>query len=136
MIKILVIDDDATIRGIVRTALERHGCVVAEAKDGRDGIKQIKAEPPALALIDLIMPEQEGMETIQKLRRDFPAIKIIAISGGGQMGKDDLLYVAKKLGADGCLAKPFTTDALWSEVQKALAGKQGQKAAPDSHTHH
>ena len=124
MTKILVIDDDATIRGIVRTALERQGCVVAEAKNGREAIKQIEAEAPDLALIDLIMPEQEGLETIQQLRRDFPAIRIIAISGGGQMGKDDLLYVAIKLGAHGCLAKPFTTDALWLEVQKVLVGKQ------------
>ncbi len=121
--KVLVIDDNEEIRKIVRAGLERHGCTVTEAENGRDGFKQLSSALPDLLITDLVMPEQEGLETIQKVRKTFPNLKIIAMSGGGPMDTDDLLHVANKLGANATLAKPFSLDTLWNEVQNVLKNR-------------
>lgn len=120
MAKILVIDDEAGFRGTLRIVLTRSGFTVAEAENGREGLKAIEAESPDLVLIDVVMPEQDGFETIPMLRDRYPALKIIAITGGGPMEVEDLLHVAKKLGATECLAKPFESETLLSVIQRVL----------------
>ena len=75
-----------------------------------------------LVITDLIMPEKEGIETINELRLDFPDIKIIAISGGGNIGADNYLSLAKNLGADMTLSKPFTRDDLTKAVNNLFQG--------------
>lgn len=121
---ILVIDDDAPIREMLKKTLAREGHTVAEAENGREAIKAIENATPGLVLTDIVMPEQDGIETIPLLRRRFPGIKIIAMSGGGPMRAEELLYISKKLGADGCLAKPFSNDVLLAEIQRVLSGKE------------
>jgi CheY-like chemotaxis protein len=69
------------------------------------------------------MPDQDGLETIGMLRNQFPEVRIIAMSGGGPMELNDLLKVAKKLGAAGCLAKPFSREVLLAEVERVLAAR-------------
>jgi CheY-like chemotaxis protein len=120
MARILVIDDNAPTRDILRQALERAGHEVVEASDGRVGIECQRIMPAEVIITDILMPEQEGFETIRELRRDFPATSIIAMSGGGQMGCDTLLAIAERLGAQRVLQKPFGLRDLLDAVQQLL----------------
>ena len=95
MADILVIDDDDDLRDTLRAILERAGYTVHEARNGREGCAYCQAQPVALVITDLLMPEQEGMETIQQLRAMDPPPKIIAISGGGQTLRMDFLQLAQ-----------------------------------------
>lgn len=119
--KILIVDDDLALRRTLRGVLEKNGFTVTEAANGKEAIKQVEAVGPDIVLTDIIMPEQDGMEIIPTLRKTFPGTKIIAMSGGGSLGMNDLLHIAEKLGADACIEKPFTNDTLLSEIQKVLA---------------
>ena len=78
-----------------------------EASDGRVGIEHQRTIPAEVIITDILMPEQEGFETIRELRRDFPTTGIIAMSGGGQIGCDTLLAIAERLGAQRVLQKSF-----------------------------
>jgi DNA-binding response OmpR family regulator len=71
-------------------------------------------------ITDILMPEQEGFETIRELRRDFPTTGIIAMSGGGQIGSDNLLVIAERLGAQRALQKPFGLQELLDAVHELL----------------
>jgi CheY-like chemotaxis protein len=82
MARILVIDDERIIRTIVKHALEEDGHEVIEAGDGEEGIQLYRKNPTDLVVTDIIMPRKEGIETIKELRRNYPDIKIIAMSGG------------------------------------------------------
>ena len=120
MARILVIDDDSAIRSVVRRGLERAGHEVTEAPDGDAGLKSFRTRNTDLVITDIIMPEREGVETIMALRKEFPALKIIAMSGGGG-GSADFLSIAKKLGARRTLAKPFGHRELLDAVEEVLA---------------
>lgn len=106
---------------MVREVLNRAGYKTDEAANGRFGIKRQKEAPADLIITDLIMPEQEGLETIMEIRRLFPQTKIMAMSGGGHDGVMDFLPMARKLGATRTLNKPFTTTQLLSAVKEVLA---------------
>ncbi len=84
--KILIIDDDYRIRSLFRMWLEREGLDVFEAENGLEGVAIQRTNPMDLIICDLIMPVQEGIETITQLKNEFPDIGIIAISGGGKIG--------------------------------------------------
>ena len=115
--RILVVDDDAAIRRYVHGVLETAGYAVSEAADGRDGLAKVRADRPELVIIDLVMPDQEGLETIQRIRSEFPDIRIIAMSGaaGGRY-----LAMAGPLGACLALQKPISSAALLQNVSRAL----------------
>lgn len=115
---ILVIDDEADIRGLLRLALEEAGYIVRESCEGEQGLAMAKQEPCALALVDLFMPGKEGLETILALRREVPAIKLIAMSGGS--GHTDMLPVASSFGADRTIQKPFDLDTLLASIAALL----------------
>ena len=115
--RVLVADDDADMRGWIREALESIGHNVLEAADGKSAIDFLKRETLDLVLIDLAMPEQDGIETIRLLRRQHPALKIIAISGA--FG-ESFLRIAKILGAAAALQKPIQLDKLLQTVQQLL----------------
>jgi CheY-like chemotaxis protein len=122
MARILVIDDDASVRMVVREMLNRAGHKVAEAADGQLGVARYHMLRPDLVLTDIIMPNQEGIETIMQLRRLDPPARIIAMSGGGRTGNTDFLAMAKKLGAAGTIAKPFRAKELTDIVASVLEG--------------
>lgn len=107
MSRILIIDDDDLIRQMLRAVLEREGYDVLDASDGREGLRVFMKNPVDLVVTDLVMPEKEGLEIIIELRRNFPDLKIIAISGGGTVGGSQYLDVAGKLGADKIMGKPL-----------------------------
>ena len=120
MARVLLIDDEEQVRKLIREVLEEAGHEVAEARNGREGTKLYEANPADLVITDLVMPEQEGLETITGLRRRFPAVKIIAISGAQQKLGLDLLYVAEKLGAIRTMEKPFDVRKLLALVEELL----------------
>lgn len=99
--------------------LERAGYEVVEAGDGNEGIILYKSDPTDLVITDIIMPEKEGIETIIELKQDFPALKIIAISGGSRrLGAGNCLSYAAKLGVSRVLPKPFERATLLEAVRE------------------
>jgi DNA-binding response OmpR family regulator len=129
MALILVIDDDQPLRALVREVLERMGHAVEEAEHGEIGIRLFRANPADLVITDLIMPEKEGIETIQQLREEFPEVRILAISGGSkQMAAAGPLEDARMLGADDTLEKPFGIQDLRATVSRIL-GDAGESTS-------
>lgn len=116
MARILVIDDDSQVRMAIKAVLERAGHETILASDGRVGMREYETRAFDLVITDILMPEQEGIETILALRKTSPAVKILAISGGGRVGNQDFLLLAEKLGASGVLKKPFGPDELVAQV--------------------
>ena len=120
MPNILIIDDDNQFRTMLRKMVERNGYEVIEASDGKEGIELYRKNHTDLIITDLIMPEKDGIETIQELKKDFPDIKIIAISGGGRLGPQDYLHLAKMLGAQRTLTKPIELTELLKTIEELL----------------
>ncbi|HTV90484.1 MAG TPA: response regulator [Stellaceae bacterium] len=121
MTKILVIDDDALVRGSVARMLRRWGYDVAVAEDGRRGLALFHDIEPRLVITDIIMPDQDGIETIREIRRVRPDAQIIAMSGCGRLGNLDFLNIAAKLGAGEVISKPFEPATLRDCVTRCLA---------------
>jgi len=120
MALILIIDDDDQIRRVLRKTLERDGYKVADAPNGKEGIRLYRENPADLVITDIIMPEKEGIETIIELKRDFPEVKIIAMSGGGHIGPEGYLQDAKMLGAQRTLTKPIERNELLKTVMELV----------------
>jgi len=118
--RILVIDDDEQMRTLLRQVMEWAGYQVAEASNGREGMRLQQKVMADLVITDLIMPEQEGLETITELKTRYPRIKIIAISGGGRIGPEAYLPAARELGADRVFSKPFDVKELAEAVKELL----------------
>lgn len=118
---VLVIEDEPLVRDTIRLSLETGGYHVIVAGDGREGIVMINKHDVDVVVTDLIMPEQEGLETIRIIRRDHPRTKVIAISGGGRHVGTDYLKAASLLGADFALQKPFSMSHLRQCVADCLA---------------
>ncbi len=120
MARILVIDDEQNVRDLLRDVLEEDGHEVVEAPDGSVGYDLYRARPADLVITDLIMPNKEGLQTIFELRRDYPEIKIIAMSGGARMGRHDGLPIARTFGALRTFQKPFNLAELLQAVHELL----------------
>jgi PAS domain S-box-containing protein len=114
--RILLIDDESEIRKLFIKKLAGRGYEIIEACDGKEGIKLYHETRPDLVITDLVMPEKEGLETITELKREFPNVKIIAISGGGRNIPDAYLKIAENLNADRTFTKPID----WPEMIKAV----------------
>jgi DNA-binding response OmpR family regulator len=121
MAKILVVDDNELVRATTRTILEGAGHEVDEATDGETALKYVAATPPVLVLTDIVMPNKEGIGLIIELRRSGYKGPIIAMSGGGKIGPSDLLNMARKLGADDSMSKPFHRADLLAKVAALLS---------------
>jgi len=119
---ILVVDDDPQVRKLCRTALEASGYSVKEAADGKVALATVKQKTVDLILLDLCMPDTDGIEILKALRSELPQLRVITMSGfmGGVM-----LPAARHLGGAASIAKPFSPDSLVSLVDEVLA-----KAAP------
>ncbi len=121
MPSILVVDDETQIRRLVRETLEQAGYHVTEACDGKEALQQYRLAPADLVIMDILMPNQDGLETTVALRREFPDVKVMVITGGSEMiGILNFLDVAKMLGAHSTLQKPFEMKALLDTVQAEL----------------
>ncbi len=120
MARILIIDDDDQMRNMIRQILEDTGHEVLVAPDGRVGLDLFRQHPVDLIITDILMPEVDGLEIIQTLRRESPEIKIIAISGGGETGRLDYLPEAREFGAQHTFSKPFHHSELLEVVERLL----------------
>jgi CheY-like chemotaxis protein len=112
MLSILIIDDDGRVRAVLRALLEGDGHHVTEAHDGGAGMRAARGGAFDLVLCDLFMPGTDGLETIRELRRESPALPVIAMSGGAFDGRLDMLPTAGLIGAAATLDKPFSGQAL------------------------
>ena len=115
--RILVVEDEETVRFLISSALEKVGHTVAEAENGVEAERLLKAQTFDLVITDLIMPERDGLETIRYLRAHHPEVKIIAVSTPSTLM---LLECARLLGAHGTLAKPFTLMDLEQAVDRVM----------------
>lgn len=121
MPSILVVDDQDQVRRLIRETLEQAGYEVEEARDGKEGLDRYRAKSPDLVIMDVLMPDQDGLETIMTLRREFPDARVIAMTGGSDaFGGLNFLDVAKMLGARRTLQKPFELKALLDAVAAEL----------------
>jgi CheY-like chemotaxis protein len=111
-IRILVVDDLKDQRESLQRLLELEGYEVATACDGSQAVHAQRAKPAQVLLTDIFMPGQEGIETIALFRREWPHVRIIAMSGGGEISRNGYLGVAQSIGADAALKKPFSFRAL------------------------
>ncbi|MCC6598449.1 MAG: response regulator [Alphaproteobacteria bacterium] len=119
---VLVIDDESGVREVIFESLRLCGYKMLQAENGKNAMDLIEQGcRPNIVVTDLIMPEQDGMETIQLLRQNFPQIKLVAISGGGRRNNVDFLTLADDLGVDATLPKPLDMDELERIVQKLAA---------------
>lgn len=125
--RILVVDDDEAIRKLLERILEAAGYRVSSAANGEEALKLLESERFQAMITDLIMPEQEGIETIRTAKQLYPHLKIIAISGafGGQF-----LRVAELLGASATVRKPFGVKEILQAVQQALGYQKPTESCP------
>ena len=118
---VLVVDDEDAVRALFDEILTAEGYYVQVVSDGRQAWDALQREVETdVVITDLVMPNQEGIETIQKLRQNYPRLRIIAMSGayGGQF-----LHMAKLMGADEVLRKPVDPEQLCSTVAKLLSNR-------------
>jgi DNA-binding response OmpR family regulator len=118
--RILIIDDEAMVRNLLTQILELEGHETVVATGGIAGIKIHRENPADLIITDLIMPDKDGIETIMEIRRDFKDVKIIAMSGGGQIEPKTYLQIAKTIGAVKTITKPFNRKELVKTIQELL----------------
>jgi CheY-like chemotaxis protein len=109
-VTVLVIDDDSAFRRLVRTFLKDQGYRVFEASDGIEGMGLLASQPFDMLITDIVMPGQEGLSTIMQAHREFPALKILAVSG--VESSSQYLRIAKFFGAQLSLQKPITRESL------------------------
>ncbi|NCO58429.1 MAG: hypothetical protein AUK30_04795 [Nitrospirae bacterium CG2_30_70_394] len=121
MATILAVDDDPQVRDLLDTLLTEAGHQVVTAADGKEAMARFRAQPVAVVVADILMPEQDGFETIQQLHRIAPRVPVIAISGGGHNPAALYLKTATLFGAFRTLEKPFPRTALLAAVRDALA---------------
>jgi two-component system, chemotaxis family, chemotaxis protein CheY len=121
MPSVLVVDDEEQVRQLIRITFEQSGYRVVEASNGKAALEQYRLAPTDLAIIDILMPDQDGLESISMIRHESPKVKIIAMTGSNDMiGILNFLDVAKMLGAHRTLQKPFEMKELLNAAQSIL----------------
>lgn len=127
MKRILIVDDKATSRELLRTVLEKQGYAIVEASNGEEALEKTRSEAPDLILLDLQMPLRNGYEVLAELRKDpaYAKLPIIALTASAMQGDRERALAA---GFTGYLAKPVTLAALRSEVQELLEPENARPA--------
>ncbi len=123
MSRILIIEDDPLTREWLESLLSRNGYIVDSASNGQEGIDLFSNNPAELVITDIVMPEKDGIETITDLKRRYPEVKVIAISGGERRPEGvsrNYLHSAKLLGANRAMQKPISNEDLLAAVRELL----------------
>lgn len=120
MKRILVVDDEEQIRSMLSQMLAHAGYEVHTAENGDDGMAMVGRYDFDLIITDMIMPVKDGLKFIMELVRDYPDLKILAISGGGAIKAERYLTMAGYLGDIATLEKPFKRDAMLTLVEQQL----------------
>jgi len=118
---LLVIDDDEDARHVLGESLRKAGYETVVAAGGAEGVQLFQSGGVDLVIIDIWMPEKDGLETLMEIRRIDRGSKIIAISGGGRLGLTSPLSWASQMGAKSILTKPFSHEELLAVVSDVLA---------------
>jgi len=131
MMTILLIDDESDIRDSVATVLQREGFAVTTAKNAEIGLQALHEKAFDLVISDIIMPGIDGVQAIRSIRDTHPDMRIIAISGGGNLGLTSYqpeaitttayLQAAIEAGANSVLTKPFRRADIIAAVQQAMS---------------
>ncbi len=125
MPRILVIDDEEAVRDVIELMLAMAGHEVTKAGSAREALQQLSRDAAYdLLLTDIFMPDVDGLDLLRQVRKRYPALRVMAISGGGSSGTMDVLTKARALGADPVLRKPFAARELRAAVETALAQEQ------------
>jgi len=114
---ILVADDDPLVQHTCKHCLEAAGYEVALADSGAEAVRAVADGDVSVVLLDVFMPEMDGLETLLSLKKKSPSTSVVVMTGGGARGRMDFLDVAKKFGADDVIRKPFTAECLISTIQ-------------------
>ena len=120
MAGVMIVEDDAALRELLRDSLEKRKYTVITAADGREALARFRPSVVDLVITDLLMPEEDGLMVIMKIREVKPATRVIAISGGGRAGPGSYLLMASKLGADHIMSKPVQPSELVQKVKELL----------------
>jgi CheY-like chemotaxis protein len=128
---VLVIDDEPVVRQSLEILLETYGFQVALARNGAQGLAAFRRIEPDLVLTDIVMPVQDGIETIRIMRRERPDARIIAMSGAGPVGNSTYVDIAAQLGANAAVPKPLEGNKLIDAVQAVIAAKR--RPFPEAH---
>jgi DNA-binding NtrC family response regulator len=120
MAVILLIDDDERLRRVVARMLASAGHQVVEAENGRLALAMVSGCHPDLVITDVFMPEKGGIETVKSIREQFPAMKFLAITGGGR--GDRFYALIRNQAAASVLQKPFSQETLLDAIDRLLAG--------------
>jgi DNA-binding response OmpR family regulator len=126
MARLLLIDDDRDFRETLAVVLTSAGHLVTQAADGRQAVAPSDVD---LVITDLVMPDKDGLESIDALHRSKPNLPIIAISGHGS-DSNGYLKMATMLGAKRVFIKPFNPDSLIRVIDELLARPRGSSAPP------
>lgn len=108
----LIVDDDADMRLSLKLALEMAGYSIELAADGREALAIQKQRPADVLITDIFMPESDGFEVIDAVRRGFPHTRIVVVSGGARLAKREYLLDAALMDVDAVLQKPFDVETL------------------------
>lgn len=130
MNSILVVEDDDGLRSVMIEGLRSAGHEVAEASNGREGLRHFRAHPTDVVITDMMMPGMEGLELIYALRSATPRPRIIAMSGSTKFSQSLCLSSARKLGAQRVLLKPFKLETLLAAITAELAAPAGPPPEP------
>ena len=117
---VLIIEDDAVMLRALGHAFQQAGCRLVGARDGEEGLARFVERTPDLVVTDILMPNREGVETILAMKARAPQVKILAISGGGRLGAEEVLSLARRLGADAVLPKPFRSAEILKVARDLL----------------
>lgn len=124
MAGILIVEDDKDLREMLKTSLLMRKYTVLEASDGKEALLKFRPSVTDMVITDLIMPDEDGLKVIMKIKEIKPSVKIIAISGGGKAGPGNYLNLAKALGADEIFPKPFSINEMIKKIDELLNAEQ------------
>jgi DNA-binding response OmpR family regulator len=126
--KIITIDDEAPIRNLIRHSLRREPYEIVEAGNGREGLEIIRRELPDLIVMDVVMPEMNGLDTLKAIRADakIAHIPVLLLTG---VRDSEKLGAALQMPRTKFLAKPFLVEALKADVRKMMAETNGENNA-------
>ena len=133
--RVLIVEDDPGMNDYIGDILSQKGFEVSSAFNGFSGLDAIRASTPHLVILDIFMPEKDGLEMLVELRRFASGLPVLVISGKQHLLSGCSMSLAKQLGASDVLSKPFTPKALIERVI-ALANRpprETQAPAPDPH---
>ncbi len=122
---ILIIDDEVSLRSLLKDIFEYVNYEVHVACNGKEGVESYRRITTDIVLTDIFMPEKDGLETIREIKKDFPEAKIIAMSGGSK-GGEDFFHIARTFGAIDCIRKPFKPDDIIKVVNSTLDGNAAE----------